>query len=66
MAAMLRCVLCKHFDLNSKELICKAFDRIPDDIVFNKFVHDTRHPLQKGDYIFEFSEDIKKGIRKKD
>ena len=58
-------MLCKHFDLGANELRCEAFDRIPDDIVFNKFIHDTKHPLQKGDYIFEFSEEIKKGIRRK-
>ncbi|MCZ2101118.1 MAG: hypothetical protein LC107_06230 [Chitinophagales bacterium] len=45
-----KCNICKH---HISGLKCKAFDRIPNDIVFDREEHNKVQPDQKGQYVFE-------------
>lgn len=68
MIQMFNCVFCKrfhrkdYFDKKSnKYYTCDAFpDRIPDDIVFGKFVHTKAY---KGDNALLYEEDEKRANR---
>lgn len=44
------CNNCKNF---INELKCKAFDNIPNKILFNDVKHDKPIKGQKGDFVFE-------------
>lgn len=44
------CNSCKHRISGKK---CKAFDVIPDDIIFGRLKHEKALPGQKGDYVYE-------------
>lgn len=51
-----QCFGCKHFKFskNTRSFKCKAFpNKIPDEILFGDFKHDTIHPLQRNNVIFE-------------
>lgn len=48
---MPQCFTCKNY---GGEYRCSAFrDLIPDDILFNEFIHDKKHPDQINDLLFE-------------
>lgn len=44
-----KCCGCKHY---LKHLSCKAFDIIPDNIVFNEIEHSVVIDGQKGDFVY--------------
>lgn len=45
-----KCCTCEHY---LKHLSCKAFDSIPDNIVFNRIEHDKVIDNQQGEYIYK-------------
>ena len=45
-----KCNKCKNY---IDGLRCKAFDRIPDDILSSRFIHDKKYPTQDNDVLFE-------------
>lgn len=49
-----QCCDCTHLVVENHEWFCPAFpDGIPDELAFNDFIHDKKHPDQVGDTIFE-------------
>jgi hypothetical protein len=51
------CLVCKHFIEDN--FTCKAFpDKIPDE-VYHGGKHYKKHPLQKGEFIFEITNELK-------
>lgn len=51
------CNSCKHYLFNVNGPDCRAFDDIPKDILNGKIKHDKHLAGQKGDYIYEPSEE---------
>ena len=47
-----QCPKCKHF-ISAGRLECKAFGKIPLEILNNEFIHNKKHPDQKNDIIFK-------------
>jgi len=47
-----QCTNCKHF-INDGKWGCKAFFSIPDEIVFNRTIHDKPIKGQDNDVVFE-------------
>ncbi len=52
------CNDCKHFAHSIKGPECKAYDKIPNDILLGRVEHDKVLPGQKGNFIFEPSEEL--------
>jgi len=53
------CLECKNF-IHNKKFTCKAFpEGIPDNILFNKKIHNKKIKGQTGDYIYEPIEEEK-------
>lgn len=46
----IRCLDCKHY---IGDFQCKAFNNIPDEVIFGENNHSKIIAGQKGDYIFE-------------
>jgi hypothetical protein len=44
------CNICKH---HIDGLTCKAFETIPDDVIFGRIKHLKKHPEQDNDILFE-------------
>ena len=49
-----RCFFCKNY---LGELSCRAFDKIPIEIFYNKIIHNKILFSQKNDIVFELSLD---------
>ena len=49
------CFNCKHYlpNPNEEHYSCKAFDIIPEKILFNKIAHTKPIKGQKGKFVFE-------------
>ena len=47
------CGHCKNYLRIIGKLSCKAFDKIPNDILHGDVIHDKVYPGQKGTFIFE-------------